>query len=304
MYQIENISSIGHQATFKADNIWDILSDLDEDSELIKPNYKDYISAGQLRRMSPILRMAMTTVKECQANTNTEFEAITVGTSLGCLTDTEKFLKSYINSQGGILSPTSFIQSTHNTISGLISLELKNHSYNMTHTQNGVSFEMALIDAMMCCDEGKKNVLTGAADESIEFLNELKPALINTSLDATSGSTFLVLNSNDNPKNISVEACKVYFNENEVEDNLRDFLNDNKITLSDIDTIFHAGDFQNDRVRTVNYLRYSGLYYTASAFAFHMAHDWLLKNNSKFSIVLNTQSDNGIGITLLKNYAA
>ena len=45
----------------------------------------------------------------------------------------------------------------------------------MTHTQNALSFEVSLIDAILLLKEDKENVLLGAADEKIEFLKNLQP---------------------------------------------------------------------------------------------------------------------------------
>ena len=39
------------------------------------------------------------------------------------------------------------MQSTHNTISSLISIHTGNHGYNVTYSQKGMSFDSALLDA-------------------------------------------------------------------------------------------------------------------------------------------------------------
>lgn len=46
-----------------------------------------------------------------------------------------------------LLTPTYFMQSTHNTISSQVALRLKCHGYNATYSHLGVSFESALMDA-------------------------------------------------------------------------------------------------------------------------------------------------------------
>ena len=190
MYFIQHIESITHQDSFQKENIWKNLAPLTAENALISPDYKNYIPVAALRRLSTILRMGITASKACQENVPNEFDAISVGTALGCLTDTEKFLVTMNTVSGDILSPTAFIQSTHNTISGQISLDLKNHAYNMTHTQNALSFEVALKDGLLCVDEGKNSVLVGAADEAIPFLERLRGSLIETDHAFTSGATF------------------------------------------------------------------------------------------------------------------
>ena len=56
---IHSITSIAHQDTFAKKNIWDTISILDETSSLVHPDYKEYIAPAALRRLSPILRMAI-----------------------------------------------------------------------------------------------------------------------------------------------------------------------------------------------------------------------------------------------------
>ncbi len=93
-------------------------------------------------------------------------DAIITGTGLGCVEDTEKFLTSMIKNNEEFLTPTSFIQSTHNTVAGQIALLLKCHSYNFTYVHRGISFETALIDAITQIKTGEfGNVLVGGFDE-------------------------------------------------------------------------------------------------------------------------------------------
>ena len=205
------LKSITHQDSFQQENIWDTLQILEQESVVVSPDYKQYIAPASLRRLSPVLRMATAAAKECQAEITEEIDAICVGTALGCLVDTEKFLVTIHTSTSETLSPTAFIQSTHNTIAGQISLELKNHSYNMTHTQNNLSFEVALIDAIMCCKEGKANVLLGAADEAIDFLKLLKQTVIQSDLQFTSGTTFMVIGKESTKSRIGIQDCTVEF---------------------------------------------------------------------------------------------
>lgn len=49
-------------------------------------------------------------------------DAIITGTGLGCIEDSEKFLKSILDNKEEFLTPTSFIQSTHNTVGAQIAL--------------------------------------------------------------------------------------------------------------------------------------------------------------------------------------
>jgi 3-oxoacyl-[acyl-carrier-protein] synthase II len=301
MYFIQHIESITHQDSFQKENIWNDLKPLTADKELISPDYKNYIPVAALRRLSTILRMGITVAKACQEKVPTEFDAISVGTALGCLTDTEKFLVTINSVSGDILSPTAFIQSTHNTISGQISLDLKNHAYNMTHTQNALSFEVALKDGLLCIDEGKKSVLVGAADEAIPFLERLRGNLIETSHPFTSGATFLVL-SNEPENSISyIQACDVFFSLDNPETQVEQFLTSNNYRLQEIDLILEAGsNFKSKAKNHHSFLDYSGFYQSASAFALHMANDWLIENtNAKSVLIINNLESNKLGLTLI-----
>ncbi|MDR0801468.1 beta-ketoacyl synthase chain length factor [Fluviicola sp.] len=305
MYFIQHIESITHQDSFRKENLWSNLKPLDSDHALISPDYKSYIPAATLRRLSTILRMGITASKECQEKVFTEFDSISVGTGLGCLTDTEKFLLTINTVSGDILSPTAFIQSTHNTISGQISLDLKNHAYNMTHTQNAISFEVALTDAMLCVYEGKKSVLTGAADEAISFLERLRGTLIKTTHPFTSGVTFAVISPNKNQSIAHIQACEVLVSD-QTENAVPEFLKKHRCELKDADLILEAGEqFASTGKKHVNFLTYSGYYQSASAFAFHLAHDWFIENKTaQKALIINNLESGKLGLTLLSRNEA
>jgi hypothetical protein len=65
-----------------------------------------------------------------------------------------------------MLSPTAFIQSTHNTVGAQIALLIKCHNYNNTIVHRSFSFENALVEAGLLLEEGLKHVLVGAIDEN------------------------------------------------------------------------------------------------------------------------------------------
>lgn len=299
MALIKSIVSIGHQDSFQKNNLWEIIKPLEADSEIIAPDYKAYISPASLRRFSPVLRMALTAAQICQNETETPFDSISVGTSLGCLKDTERFLQTFITATGDTLSPTAFIQSTHNTIAGAISMALGNHSYNMTHTQNSLSFETALIDGLMCIREGKKNVLVGAADEAIDFLELLKPEVVQSELQFTSGVTFLSIQAERPGSGKRIVDCSVNFNNENTERSIVQFLEKNSIRSSDIELVLFAGEIPaSTGTKQINYEQYTGLYYSSSAFACHLANDYKL-SEGKYMLIVNHQVNGKLGLTLI-----
>lgn len=132
-----------------------------------EPDYKNYIpDAGLRRRMSRVIRMSVASaLMALEDSGKGETDAIVTGTGWGCLADTEKFLISILENSERLLNPSSFIQSTSNTIGAQIALMLEDKHYNSTYVHGGSSFESALLDASLLISEGKKRILAGGFDE-------------------------------------------------------------------------------------------------------------------------------------------
>ncbi|MBO9611515.1 MAG: beta-ketoacyl synthase chain length factor [Dyadobacter sp.] len=296
-------SSISHQPTFGNPGFSAALRPVEASSALISPDYKAYIEAGLLRRMSKLLRMSVACAKDCieQAGIG-QPDAIVVGTGLGCLQDTEKFLNTSLTVEG-LLPPTSFIQSTHNTMAGQISLSLGNHGYNMTHTQNTLSFEYALLDAAMLLREGDRNVLVGAADEHIDILENIAVQLgfeINAPL--TSATSFFVLSA-EKQGSAKAALADVYTSGGTAygQEDIDAFLDRNGLRAGDIDLALCAGAPVPGVTRNLDYLSLAGTYPTASAFALHYAVDLLgTSGEIKNVLICNGLRKSNLGLTLLK----
>ncbi len=143
----------------------------------IDPSYKDYISPIEARRMGKILKRAIATSKEAIKASGLEtVDAIITGTGYGCIENTEFFLNALSKDGEQMLSPTYFMQSTHNTISSLVAIQTKNHGYNVTYAHKSISFDSALQDAVLQMRLGKINsALVGGHDEMTPtFYNILK----------------------------------------------------------------------------------------------------------------------------------
>lgn len=132
-----------------------------------EPDYKQWIDVKLIRRMSRVIKMGVAAAQlSLQEAGIQQPDAIITGTAYGCLDDTGVFLSKMVNQQEEMLTPTAFIQSTHNTVAGQIALMLGCHGYNNTFVHKGFSFESALLDALMILKEGRsKSILTGAMDE-------------------------------------------------------------------------------------------------------------------------------------------
>ncbi len=135
---------------------------------VIDPDYRPYINPVAIRRMSRLMKMAisaaMQSLKDAVVDTP---DAIITGTSRGSMTDMEVFMKDMIRLNEGAMNPTIFIQSTYNSPNGWIAQLAGSTSYNQTYVHRGCSLELALLDAQLLFAETQhtKNVLVGSYDE-------------------------------------------------------------------------------------------------------------------------------------------
>ena len=164
--------------------------------------------AAVRRRMSRILRMAVSTAVECCGNIDNvkDIDAIITATGYGCLADSERFLRNVIENNEELLNPTPFIQSTFNTVGGQIALLSKNHCENITYVNRSHSFEDALLDAYLQVSiEGKERILLGAFDEVTESSNNILERLgvFRNGQKNGEGAIFMELTSQYS------EACKI-----------------------------------------------------------------------------------------------
>jgi len=135
-----------------------------------QPSYKGLISPGAIRRMSRGMKMGIYAAQQALAEASVTIpDAIVTGTGLGCSEDSDKFLRSLWENEEQFLTPTSFIQSTHNTVAAQIALKLQCKGYNVTYVNGGISFESALLDALLLLQTGEEeHVLLGGVDEIAE----------------------------------------------------------------------------------------------------------------------------------------
>ncbi len=175
---INGMSNISPQHTFGNESGWWENVEVYQNNRLacIHPDYKKYYKPLQLRRMSKILRMGLTTALDClELSGGALPEAIIAGTGLGSIGETGKFLHQVLDRKEQMLNPSPFIYSTHNTVAAQIAIHLKCHGYNATYSNNGFSFENALHDGMLLLEEGAvNNVLIGAVDEMTEEISAIR----------------------------------------------------------------------------------------------------------------------------------
>lgn len=114
----------------------------------LDPNFRDWLNPLESRRMGKILKRALVTAQKVMHDSGVQQpDAVITGTGLGCIENTELFLDQLCREGEEMLKPTYFMQSTHNTISSLISIHDHLHGYNTTYSHKSVSFDSALLDA-------------------------------------------------------------------------------------------------------------------------------------------------------------
>ena len=304
---INSIASISAQKTFDNSAFLDELIDHEDNViNVVNPNYKEYIPPAAARRMAKGIKMGVVASKiALQESGLDNVDAIITGTGMGCLRDSEKFLSAIIDNDEQYLTPTSFIQSTHNTVGGQIALELQCKGYNFTYVHASNSFESALLDAKLQLElDEEKNILIGGVDELgdhtvaiLKLINHIKPEVVKASelLDSKTegavfgeGANFFVLsNEKETASYAEVLSIKTYntLPQNEVSQAAMQFLDDNNITVEGIDLLVlgNNGDVNFDTyyntlgselfkdTQHVYYKHLCGEFNTASSFGFWLA---------------------------------
>lgn len=269
----------------------------------IEPDYSQYVDPKLIRRMSRIIKMGVAAAMETLQQKGVKNpHAIITGTAYGCLADTDAFLTRLVEFKEELLSPTAFIQSTHNTVGAQIALQLQCRNYNNTYVHRGSSFESAMMDAVSLINEGDANdVLVGAVDEIIEKSHAIirrfgnykengdSAKLLTSGTPGTmagEGAAFFMLSKSQQNAIAGFDGMANFYKpEIPVEEIINEFLSANQITLNDIDLIIlgNNGDVQSDAhyyqlatglfegKRIAGYKNYCGEYPTSSAFALWMA---------------------------------
>ncbi len=294
---INGTSAISSQATFDGKQYFsEWVSAEDEFFKCLEPVYKEVINARLLRRMSRIIKMGVaTSLKSLEEAGVKDPSAILVGTGLGCLADTEKFLEAFSENEGGLLSPTPFIQSTHNTIAGQISLLLKSHAYAFTYSQRGHSFENALEDAIAKTAEQNAQVLVGGLDEiiptSFSILNKLACAPASAKAPFWGeGSAFFVLSNQTSASSYAQIAAQETLYNPESEEEIKAWISSSlekaEITPTELDVVVTGADEKLSKDlfgqnALVSFKNISGEYFTASALGLNLGAN-MVKNQQVF----------------------
>lgn len=152
-----------------------VLSKVEINSEEQLTDIRKYVKPLEVRRMGKIMKSSLLSSLEALQQAGIEVpDSIITGTAYGCLENSERLMEQIKEEGEGMLKPTFFMQSTHNTIGSNIAIKTHCHGYNVTYTQESHSLEWAIRDAELLLRSGKvKNVLVGCHDESTSLFNTL-----------------------------------------------------------------------------------------------------------------------------------
>ncbi len=334
---INSIACISAQDTLN-ENFFENLQTQNSSTLLkaIEPNYKEFIPPAMSRRMSKTVKMSSVASNYALKEAGIENpDAIIVGTGMGCSQDSEKFLKNVIENNEEFLTPTFFIQSTHNTVSGQIALGLQCHAYNFTYVNTSSSLEFSMLDAKLQINDGEaENVLVGSTDEQTDRTMELYK-LNNTIkkeenlpvdyLNSTTegviwgeGSSFFVLGKEKAETSYAQLKDIQIINKLELAETqqfVEDFLAKNNLKSEDIDAVIlgFSGDSESDvyykkvselflNSALLHYKHLSGEFNTASGFSIFMACHILKKQEIPEVMKINSVKKSEIKNILLYNH--
>ncbi len=277
--------------------------------QAIEPNYQAFISSGDQRRMSRLVKMGLFSALQCIDNADLQqVDGIAVGTGWGGFDSSTKFETALIEKEEKMLSPTTFIQALHNTVAGQIALSIKCYQYNITYAHRGFSFESALMDAMMLLGEKTEpqNILVGGVDELPELRTEMyrRAGYVKSCYEQVEspnqeavipgeGATFTIISSEKNDKTLaqilSMELLYNPISTEEVNQEIINLLEKNNLTVRQIDLVLlgNSGNtLWDDKIRSIKktlfekndsiyFKNLCGEYPTSTAFALEVATNYL-----------------------------
>ena len=271
---INSIASISPQKTFDNSIFLDEITDYNDTVIFAQdPDYKQFIPPAAARRMAKGIKMGVVASKIAMTEAGIEsVDAIITGTGMGCMIDSEKFVSGIIDNNEQYLTPTSFIQSTHNTVAGQIALGMECKAYNFTYVHSAISFESALLDAKMQLENGEaEHILVGGVEELGEHttkvhrtINHIKPEAVSISTVLNSKTEGAVFSEGANffvVSNVKKESCYAEliavetFNtlrKEKVSETIENFLKENNLKITDIDLVVlgNNGDIYFDNFYT------------------------------------------------------
>ena len=270
-YYIQGLGHISSQKTYDNTNfLKELMTYEDNFMPAVVPDFKQYINPVLIRRLSQSLRIGLSAAKLCTIDAMLDKpDAIITASGYGCIGDTHRFMHEIIDHGEKQLTPTFFMQSTYNALSGLIAMTMHCNNYNSTYAHRGFAFETALQDAMMqLTDAPEKRMIVGSYDEANyeQFtisqrsgINRKEP-VHNLSLFETTGTgtlqgesaAFFALGTHVTATTYcQIKAVKMLYapdSSAEIQQGIEAFLHENAFSVADLDLVLNGigGDEQDD----------------------------------------------------------
>lgn len=156
---------------------------------------RQFVRPMETRRMGKLMKSTMLTSLQALKQAGIDQpDAIITATAWGCLDGSEQLLQQLTEGEES-LSPTLFMQSTHNTLGSTVAIHLHDHGFNTTFTQGDRSLYWARYQARLLLRLGRcRSVLVGSHDESTPLFASLMQQLgIKTEPDVHSVAEVLTL---------------------------------------------------------------------------------------------------------------
>ncbi|KXK16665.1 MAG: 3-oxoacyl-ACP synthase [Candidatus Parvibacillus calidus] len=286
-------------------------SSFSEDKGFFKisgPDYSGHFEKNEIRRLSPIIITAVGCGLETNTNTNRELCGIITGTGRGCLSKTEQFLRDITTYKETALNPTHFIQSTNNTIGGMIALKLNVNTYNMTYVNQGLTVLNVLTDTEILVKENPgKNVLFGFFEENTEFNEKIHRDSgflfekdDNKIFYGEGTSFFLISDQKDNAIAMISEYTLFVNSEKKISDDIHTYLTNipwdsNSAIYAGYNNEFEKHHFYKDissfatgrKIPEITFKHQTGDFDTASGHAMAMAVDDITKGKYNRIVIFN-----------------
>lgn len=162
-------------AVYNPDMNIKVLSKVEITSDDELAEIRKYVKPIAARRMGKLMKSSLLSSLKALEQAGVEMpDAVITGTAYGCLENTERLLRQIDAEDEESISPTYFMQSTHNTIGSNIAIKLGCHGYNSTYSQRGDSLEWTIKDAELLIRSGKcRTVLVGCHDEATPTLKSM-----------------------------------------------------------------------------------------------------------------------------------
>lgn len=277
MLYIENYCAYSRSGTLTPNSTIEVAT---SNSSVVEPSYAGIIPPMQLRRMSKPIKLGVAAAKNITANIeSSSIKAINIGTAYGLLQDSEQFLSQLITQKEQLLTPTAFIQSTHNTVGGAIALSMQCNAHNMTYVHKAHSVSLALLDAYLMDLNPEEYIILGGVDELTATANKVLDKVSN--LKTAEGATLLLLSGEKKANNVAI--IKHHF-EYESTTSIDDIIASLKVEFQlDTDDLLILTNIAHPKA--IDYSIYSGAYPTMFSFGLAYGAHLLQKEHQRYALV-------------------